>query len=153
MVKQSVNKLEETVYEWEFWVKLLDDQLASWLFLHEKIVYSFATWNSWLEKFLQRQRLTSATTLTYSVAKLCPVFGSQNLIGCWLSLLPDTTKPFVGCQSTHFTSAPWPGNTSRFWMSLWHKKRNMYLHIFSFCIFREILCYSRVTLLLLLIIN
>lgn len=44
--------------------------------------------------------------LTYSVAKLCPVFGSQNLIGCWLSLLPDTTKPFVGCQSTHFTSAP-----------------------------------------------
>lgn len=45
---------------------------------------------------------------TYSVARLWPVFGSQNLMGCWLSLLPDTTNPFVGCQSTHFTSAPWP---------------------------------------------
>lgn len=29
-------------------------------------------------------------------------------MGCWLSLLPDTTNPFVGCQSTHFTSAPCP---------------------------------------------
>lgn len=45
---------------------------------------------------------------TYSVARLWPVFGSQNLMGCWLSLLPDTTNPFVGCQSTHFTSAPCP---------------------------------------------
>lgn len=46
--------------------------------------------------------------ITYSVARLCPVLGSQNLIGCWLSLLPETTNPLVGCQSTHFTSAPWP---------------------------------------------
>lgn len=45
---------------------------------------------------------------TYSVARLWPVFGSQNLMGCWLSLLPETTNPFVGCQSTHFTSAPCP---------------------------------------------
>lgn len=43
---------------------------------------------------------------TYRVARLWPVFGSQNLIGCWLSLLPETTNPFVGCQSTHLTSAP-----------------------------------------------
>lgn len=42
------------------------------------------------------------------MARLWPVFGSQNLMGCWLSLLPETTNPFVGCQSTHFTSAPWP---------------------------------------------
>ena len=30
-----------------------------------------------------------------------PDFGSQSLIGCWLSLLPDTTMPLCGCQSTH----------------------------------------------------
>lgn len=45
---------------------------------------------------------------THSVARLCPVFGSQNLMGCWLSLLPETTRPLVGCQSTHLTSAPCP---------------------------------------------
>ena len=31
----------------------------------------------------------------------CPDFGSQSLMGCWLSLLPDTTMPLCGCQSTH----------------------------------------------------
>ena len=43
---------------------------------------------------------------------LCiPVLGSQILTGCWLSLDPDAKRPLVGCQSTHFTSAPWPLRT------------------------------------------
>ena len=45
---------------------------------------------------------------TYTVDKLTPLFGSHNFSGCWLSLLPDTRRPFDGCQSMHFTSAPWP---------------------------------------------
>lgn len=45
---------------------------------------------------------------TYNVASACPLFGSHNLMGCWLSLLPDTISAFCGCQCTHFTSAPWP---------------------------------------------
>lgn len=48
---------------------------------------------------------------TYNVAKDCPLFGSQSLIGCWLSLLPETISDFCGCQWTHLTSAPWPLNT------------------------------------------
>ena len=34
-------------------------------------------------------------------SQTCPDFGSQSLMGCWLSLLPDTTMPLCGCQSTH----------------------------------------------------
>ena len=30
-----------------------------------------------------------------------PDLGSHSLIGCWLSLLPETTMPLCGCQSTH----------------------------------------------------
>jgi len=43
------------------------------------------------------------------VAKAMPLLGSQILMGCWLSLLPLTIIPLWGCQCTHFTSAPWPG--------------------------------------------
>jgi len=43
---------------------------------------------------------------TNNVDNTVPVRGSQNLI--WLSLLPDTSKPFVGCHSTHLTSQPCP---------------------------------------------
>lgn len=42
------------------------------------------------------------------VARDCPVFGSHNFTGCWLSLLPEMTRLFCGCQWTHLTSAPWP---------------------------------------------
>ena len=42
----------------------------------------------------------------YNVARDWPDLGSHNLTGCWLSLLPDTTRPLCGCQSTHLTSAP-----------------------------------------------
>lgn len=45
---------------------------------------------------------------TYKVANAWPLFGSHILIGCWLSLLPDTINAFWGCQWTHLTSAPWP---------------------------------------------
>ncbi len=45
---------------------------------------------------------------THSVLKSLPVLGSQNLTN--KSLLPETTRPFVGCQSTHLTSHPWPGS-------------------------------------------
>ena len=43
-----------------------------------------------------------------SVARDWPDFGSHSFTGCWLSLLPDMTRPFCGCQSTHLTSAPCP---------------------------------------------
>lgn len=43
---------------------------------------------------------------TCSVESTVPVRGSQNLI--WLSLLPDTSRPLVGCHSTHLTSQPCP---------------------------------------------
>lgn len=56
----------------------------------------------------------------YNVANAWPLFGSHNLIGCWLSLLPDTIKAFCGCQWTHFTSAPWPLSTR----SSWHRKKS-----------------------------
>jgi hypothetical protein len=48
-----------------------------------------------------REKITS-----YSVDSTVPVRGSQNLI--WLSLLPDTRRPLVGCHCTHFTSQPCP---------------------------------------------
>lgn len=35
-----------------------------------------------------------------------PDLGSQNLTS--MSLLPETTNPFCGCQSTHLTSQPCP---------------------------------------------
>ena len=37
-----------------------------------------------------------------------PVRGSHNFT--WWSLEPDTNNPFVGCQSTDFTSQLWPVN-------------------------------------------
>ena len=43
---------------------------------------------------------------TDSVVSAVPVRGSQNLIR--LSLLPDTSRPIVGCYWTHLTSHPWP---------------------------------------------
>lgn len=54
--------------------------------------------------------LTSMTVdlCACKVASDWPVFGSHNLTGCWLSLLPEMTRLFCGCQCTHFTSAPWP---------------------------------------------
>ena len=58
------------------------------------------------------QIVQEITAYTYKVARLEPVFGSHSLIGTWLSLLPEATKDFVGCQSTHLTSAPWPSNIS-----------------------------------------
>ncbi len=45
---------------------------------------------------------------TNKVVMLFPAFGSHSLMGCWLSLLPDATNDFWGCQSTHLTSAPCP---------------------------------------------
>jgi hypothetical protein len=45
------------------------------------------------------------------VVNTVPVFGSQILTGCWLSLDPDANRPLVGCQSTHLTSDPWPRRT------------------------------------------
>lgn len=56
----------------------------------------------------------------WSVASAWPHFGSHNLIGCWLSLLPDTTSDFWGCQWTHFTSAPCPLITR----SSWHRRKS-----------------------------
>ena len=43
---------------------------------------------------------------TNNVLRSLPVRGSQNLTS--MSLLPLTTSPFVGCQSTHRTSQPCP---------------------------------------------
>lgn len=43
---------------------------------------------------------------TYRVDSTVPVRGSQNLI--MLSLLPETSRPFVLCHSTHLTSHPCP---------------------------------------------
>ena len=43
---------------------------------------------------------------TYSVVSAVPVRGSQNFMR--LSLLLDTSKPMVGCHSTHLTSHPCP---------------------------------------------
>lgn len=42
----------------------------------------------------------------WSVVSPVPVRGSQNLMR--LSLLPDTSRPMVGCHSTHLTSHPCP---------------------------------------------
>lgn len=44
-----------------------------------------------------------------SVVSEVPVRGSQNLMR--LSLLPDTSRPIVGCHSTHLTSHPCPVST------------------------------------------
>lgn len=46
------------------------------------------------------------TGIAYNVLNSLPVLGSQNLTN--ISLDPETNKPFVGCQSTHLTSHPWP---------------------------------------------
>ena len=43
---------------------------------------------------------------TYKVCSWFAVLGSHSLI--WLSLPPDTIRPFAGCQSTHLTSQPCP---------------------------------------------
>jgi len=51
---------------------------------------------------------------TYSVLMSLPDLGSQNLTN--MSLLPETTSPFVGCQSTHLTSHPWPGVRRFLWV-------------------------------------
>lgn len=61
----------------------------------------------------------------WRVARAWPHFGSQILIGCWLSLLPDTISDFVGCQSTHFTSAPCPLITR----SSWHRRKSKILKV------------------------
>lgn len=45
---------------------------------------------------------------THSVVNSFAVFGSHNLIK--LSLDPEAIKALYGCQSTHFTSHPWPDN-------------------------------------------
>ena len=41
---------------------------------------------------------------------LCPALGSQSFTGCWVSLLPEANRFFLGCQSTLMTSAPCPEN-------------------------------------------
>lgn len=51
----------------------------------------------------------------YSLASGWPERGSQSLMGCWLSLLPDASRLLDGCQSTHFTSAPWPVEDDKWW--------------------------------------
>lgn len=48
----------------------------------------------------------SGVNKTHSVERSLPVRGSQNLTS--ISLEPETIRPFVGCQSTHLTSQPWP---------------------------------------------
>ena len=48
---------------------------------------------------------------THKVDSTVPVRGSQNLI--ILSLLPETSRPFVLCHSTHFTSQPCPNSEVR----------------------------------------
>ena len=53
--------------------------------------------------FIMRTRRICAT---HKVVSEVPVRGSQNLI--WLSLLPETRSPLVGCHSTHLTSHPCP---------------------------------------------
>lgn len=76
--------------------------------------------------FESKQRITYSNSLTcdsniyfdlkafpYIVAKGFPVLGSHNLTGCWLSLLPDITRPLWGCQWTHFTSAPCPNKENK----------------------------------------
>ena len=60
-----------------------------------------------------RHTQASASDLLWAwrVARHWPVLGHQSLSGCWLSLLPETTRLLVGCQSTHLTSAPCPRRT------------------------------------------
>ena len=56
--------------------------------------------------------MTGNKSVAYIVARLAPVRGSHNLIGCCVSLLPEATRLLWGCQSTHLTSAPWPETAS-----------------------------------------
>lgn len=58
--------------------------------------------------FLFHLRSMTVDLWACKVVKDCPVFGSHNLMGCWLSLLPDAMIPNCGCQSQHLTSDPWP---------------------------------------------
>ena len=61
----------------------------------------------------------------WRVAIAVPLFGSHNLIGCWLSLLPETMSDFWGCQWTHLTSAPWPRMTR----SSLHRRKSKILKV------------------------
>lgn len=61
----------------------------------------------------------------WRVANAWPHFGSHSLIGCWLSLLPDTMRDFCGCQWTHLTSAPCPLKT----LSSWHRRKSKILSV------------------------
>lgn len=61
----------------------------------------------------------------WRVAKAWPHLGSHSLIGCWLSLLPETMRDFCGCQWTHFTSAPCPRMTR----SSWHRRKSKILSV------------------------
>jgi hypothetical protein len=51
-----------------------------------------------------RRSLCAEGDEAYNVVRTLDVRGSQNLIR--LSLLPETSNPFVGCHLTHFTSHP-----------------------------------------------
>lgn len=52
---------------------------------------------------------------TYNVAKHWPLLASHILTGCCESRLPETSRAFVGCQSTHLTSDPWPRKIRSSW--------------------------------------
>lgn len=51
-----------------------------------------------------KKSLSQTVTLTHNVPRVVLLLGSQNLTK--LSLLPETIKPLVWCQSTHLTSQP-----------------------------------------------
>ena len=70
-----------------------------------------------------RQHVTAALW-GKRVLRLLPVLGSQSLIGCWASLLPDTNKPIVGCQCTVLQSAPWPSKHFKNTLQLNMKQKN-----------------------------
>ena len=91
------------------------DDLNIWNISHWKQNDKYACW----------RLFENVEVNTYIVAKLLPMRGSHSLSGCCVSLLPDAMSAFCGCQSTHFTSAPWPGHTHY----TYHQEANMRTHL------------------------
>lgn len=115
------------------WIGCQQTELASFLCPRNVCISSFKLRKSKSFKRWSRDAVISQLPLSFhlrsitvdlcawSVLRACPLFGSHNLIGCWLSLLPDIMSPFWGCQCTHFTSAPWPRRTR----SSWHLRKSI----------------------------
>lgn len=78
------------------------------------------------------QRISFYVSTTYSVASFWPLFGSQRIIGCWESLLPETRIPLWGCQSTHLTSQPWPYESNSNNEATCSREEKMFTSEFSF---------------------